>query len=144
MPKDHLFRDLCLLLSVCPSMPTRRSNYMSLKLSLKMTDGFSGIADKLSTICISQLQACPSVLGSHQLPWTAMSRELLRDTVVQMEEVTLQVPLTFLSAHTYTPLVRFMANASNLSGLSEHLVKGPLSALLQSKSISHLIITEGL
>lgn len=64
MPKDHLFRDLCLFLSVCPSMPTRRSNSMSLKLPLKMTDGFSGIADKLSTICISQLQVCSSVVGS--------------------------------------------------------------------------------
>lgn len=49
-----------------------------------------------------------------------MSRELF---VVHMEEVTLQVLLTFVSVHTYTLLVRLVANVSSLSGLSEHLLK---------------------
>lgn len=49
-----------------------------------------------------------------------MSRELF---VVHMEEVTLQVILTFVSVHTYTLLVRLVADVSSLSGLSEHLLK---------------------
>lgn len=138
MPEDHLLIGLHVVLSVCPSMPTKRSNSTSLKLALKMTDGYSGIAGKLSTVCISQFHMCSGVVGLHQLPWTVMRRELFLDIVVQMEEITLQVPLTILSAHTHTPLVRLVAKASNLSGLSEPLLKWLLSGSFLLKSISCL------
>lgn len=63
---------------------------------------------------------CSGVVGLCQLPGTVRSREL---SLVQIEEVTLQGPLTFLSVHTYTLSVRLVANVSNLSGLSEHLLE---------------------
>lgn len=118
MPKNHLFIDLCVVLSVCPLM--LHCNSMSLKLPLKMTDGYSGIAGELSKIRISQLHMYSSAVGLHQLPGTVRSRELF---LVQMEEVTPQAALTFLSVHNYTLLVRLVANVSSLSGLSEHLLE---------------------
>lgn len=83
-----------------------------------MTDGCTGIAGKLGKISISQLHMSSGAVGLHQLPWTVMDRELFLVIVVQMEEVTLQVPLTCLAVHTYTHSVRLVANVSNLSGLS--------------------------
>lgn len=95
---------------------------------------------KLSKISISQPHVSSCAVGLYQLTRTVMSRQLFLDTVVQMEEVTLQAPLTCLSvqAYTHTLLVRLAAEVSNLSDLSEDLLRWPLSGSLMSKSISHL------
>ena len=95
---------------------------------------------KLSKISISQLHVSSCAVGLHQLICTVMSRQLFLDIVVQMEEVTLQAPLTCLpvQAYTHTLLVRLVAEVSNLSDLSEDLLMLPLSDSLMSKSISHL------
>lgn len=100
-----------------------------------MTDGYSGIAGKLSKISVSQLHIHSSVAGLHQLPCTVLSREVFLNIGVEIEEVTFQVPHTFLSVHTHTLSVRLMANVSNLSGLSEQLLKWSLSGSLLSKSV---------